>query len=209
MATSVDTKTASILLILVALLVGYAGYSGAVIELAGVQGIEKQAARAQALKDTVTLLEAQIDSAKRDLAKGSVEDVRRRTEAFRSSLRLLRRLVPEKNEVPDLLDEISTRARRRGVAIASVQPQPVELGPAPFDTYKYSMAVRGTYDAIGQFLGDIASLNRIVVPFDLGLVILPIEQARLLGAEGTLLEAKFQIRTFVKSQNPEVDGNGT
>ena len=44
---------------------------------------------------------------------------------------------------------------------------PVEPGPAPFDTYKYNMSVIGHYDQIGEFLADVASLQRIIVPYDL------------------------------------------
>ena len=55
--------------------------------------------------------------------------------AIASSLLLLRRLVPERNEVPNLLDDISTRSKIRGVTLSQVVPQPVEPGPAPFDTY--------------------------------------------------------------------------
>ena len=56
---------------------------------------------------------------------------------------MLRRLVPERNEVPNLLDDISTRSKIRGVTLSQVVPQPVEAGPAPFDTYKYNMSVIG------------------------------------------------------------------
>ena len=95
------------------------------------------------------------------------EDLRKRLETYRGSLALLRRLVPERNEVPNLLDDISTRSKIRGVTLSQVVPLPVEPGPAPFDTYKYNMSVIGHYDQIGQFLADVASLQRIIVPYDL------------------------------------------
>ena len=69
--------------------------------------------------------------------------------------------------MPNLLDDISTRAKIRGVTLSQVVPLPVEPGPAPFDTYKYNMSVIGHYDQIGQFLADVASLQRIIVPVDL------------------------------------------
>src|SRR6266566_4550748 len=69
-------------------------------------------------------LQAIIDKAKQDLASGTVEDLRRRVEAYRALLGVMRRLVPEKNEVPALIDDISTKAKVRGVTIARLQPQP-------------------------------------------------------------------------------------
>src|SRR5207237_3038069 len=107
------------------------------------------------------------------------------------------RPVPQRNEVPNLLDDISTRSKIRGVTLSSVVPQPVEAGPAPFDTYKYNMSVIGKYDQIGQFLADVASLQRIIVPYDLTIAAANSSSARALGdSSGAMLEAKFQIRTF-------------
>ena len=98
---------------------------------------------------------------------------------YRGSLGLLRRLVPERNEVPNLLDDISSRSKIRGVTLSQVVPLPVEAGPAPFDTYKYNMSVIGHYDQIGQFLADVASLQRIIVPYDVKL-----DQASARGRQG-------------------------
>src|SRR6478609_861335 len=116
------------------------------------------------MQDTIARLDAATDSAKKELAKGTVEDLRKKLETYRSSLALLRRLVPERNEVPNLLDDISTRGKIRGITLSQVVPQPVEGGPAPFDTYKYTLSVIGHYDQIGEWLADVASLQRIIVP---------------------------------------------
>jgi type IV pilus assembly protein PilO len=163
-----------------------------------------------AVRDTIAQLEAATDSAKKELARGSVADVRKRLESYRSSLLLLRRLVPERNEVPNLLDDISTRSKIRGVTLSQVVPQPVEPGPAPFDTYTYNMSVIGRYDAIGQFLADVASLQRVIVPYNLTVAAANTNSARALGdSSGAMLEAKFQIRTYVKSPNQEGEASGT
>ena len=164
-----------------------------------------------AIQDTVKTLEAQTDSAKRELARGTVEDLRHKLESYRASLSLLRRLVPERNEVPNLLDDISTRAKIRGVNLAEVSPLPEERGPAPFTTYKYNMRVMGHYDQIGEFLGDIASLQRIIVPVDLTIAPANAASAKALGdSSGAMLEAKFQIRTYVKSASAaEGEASGT
>lgn len=200
-----SSKSTPILLILMAGLVGYIGFTGTAISSLGISGISAQREHAAAIKDTLATLEAQISSAKRELATGTAEDVRKKLEEHRSSLALLRRLVPERNEVPNLLDDMSTRAKMRGVAMASLQPKPVEGGPVPFDTYRYDISVIGKYDQIGEFLGDVASLQRIIVPQNVQLAAATNAAAKAMGdSSGSLLEAKFQIRTFVKSSAQEV-----
>jgi type IV pilus assembly protein PilO len=209
MATS-SQKTTPLLVMLLAGLTGYIAYTGTVIESAGLSGLAAREERVVAMRDTIAQLEASTDSAKRELARGTVEDLRKRLDTYRGSLSLLRRLVPERNEVPNLLDDISSRSRIRGVTLSQVVPMPVEEGPAPFNTYKYNMSVIGRYDQIGQFLADVASLQRIIVPYDLMLDQANTNAAKALGdTTGALLEAKFQVRTFVKSPTPEGQASGS
>jgi type IV pilus assembly protein PilO len=203
-------KSTPLLALLLALMVGYIGYTGAVINMVGMKGLAGNNERIAAMRDTITRFEAATDSAKKELAKGTVADVRKRMETYRASLVLLRRLVPERNEVPNLLDDISTRGKIRGVTLSQVVPQPVEPGPAPFNTYRYNMSVIGQYDQIGQFLADVASLQRIIVPYDLTVTSANSSAARVLGdSTETLLEARFQMRTFVKSPSQEGEASGT
>jgi type IV pilus assembly protein PilO len=203
-------KATPLLVIMLAGLAGYVAYTGTVIDAVGMPGLVAREERVTAMRDTIGQLTAATDSAKRELARGTVEDLRKRLETYRGSLALLRRLVPERNEVPNLLDDISSRGKIRGVTLSQVVPMPVEPGPAPFDTYKYNMSVIGRYDQIGQFLADVASLQRIIVPYDLVLDQANMSSAKALGdTTGSLLEAKFQVRTFVKSSTPEGEASGS
>ena len=207
---SLGSKSTPVLVLLLAGLAGYIGYTGAVLDQLGMSGLAARKEQAAAIRDTIARLEAATDSAKKELAKGTVEDLRKRLDTYRGSLALLRRLVPERNEVPNLLDDISSRSRIRGVTLSQVVPLPVEAGPAPFDTYKYNMSVIGHYDQIGQFLADVASLQRIIVPYDLSVSAASKNAAKALGdTNGSLLEAKFQVRTFVKSSSGEGETSGT
>jgi type IV pilus assembly protein PilO len=193
-----SSQSTPIFLMVLAAAVGYLGYEG--LEPAGVPGLSARKARVEAVQDTITTLEGETAKAKAELARGTVEDLRKRLDGYRSSLALLRRLVPERNEVPNLLDDISTRGKIRGVTLSQVVPLPVEPGPAPFDTYKYTLSVIGRYDQIGEWLADVASLQRIIVPQDVQLAVANATAAKALGdTSGSLLEAKLQIRTFVKS----------
>src|SRR5205809_5860865 len=147
-------------------------------------------------------LQTIIDRAKQDLASGTVDDLRRKVEEYQALLSVMRRLVPEKNEVPALIDDISTKSKVRGVTIGRFEPLAVESAQ-PFDNYRYRLEILGHYDQLGEFLSDIASLPRIVVPQDV--VLKPAQQQaqRILNDTlGALLEAQFSIRTFVKSPAP-------
>jgi type IV pilus assembly protein PilO len=210
MAGIPQERQAPLLLILLAVVVGYLGYTGTVLDQLGLRGVKQTKDSIQARQKTLDSLIARTDSAKRLLASGSVEDLRRRLEGYRVSLELMRRLVPDRNEVANLMDEISTRAKIRGVMIAQFQPLPVEAGPAPFETYKYQYSVIGRYDQLGEFLSDVASLQRIIVPMDLTLGAADMAKAKALGdSSGALLEARFQVRTFVKTASSEGPTSGT
>jgi type IV pilus assembly protein PilO len=181
----------------------YVGYNG--YNMLGLHGIKDRKEQTKAVQDSIATLQAETDSARQQLSRGTMEDLRHRLDNYRVSLELMRRLVPDRNEVPNLLDAISTRARIRGVTLSNAMtPISVEPGPVPFQTHKYQVSVLGHYDQIGEFLADVASLERIIVPYDLHVSGANAQAAKALGdSTGALLEAKFQIRTYVKSSNPE------
>ena len=195
-----NTRTTAILIILVAVALGYMIYDGAGINMIGMNGLKAGKAANAGMQDSIVALQLQVDSAKRELAKGTVEDLRRRIEGHRASLAMLRRLVPVRAEVPNLLDDISTRAKIRGVTLSEVVPLATEPGPSPFSTDKYNIAVLGRYDEIGQFFSDIASLGRIIVPIDVSVSPAGMSEARAVGdSTGALLQARFQIKSYVKT----------
>src|SRR2546422_11150417 len=160
------------------------------------------AAKISAANSETDSLQVIIDRAKQALASGTVEDLRRKVEQYQALLGVMRRLVPEKNEVPALIDDISTKSKVRGVTIGRFEPLAVEPGQ-PFDTYRYRLEILGHYDELGELLSDIASLPRIVVPQE-GILKPAQQQAQkvLSDTVGALLEAQFSIRTFVKAPPP-------
>lgn len=152
------------------------------------------------LQAEIDSLQARVDQAKRDLAGGTVEDLRQTIAQYESSLGIMRQLVPAENEVPQLIDDIASRASLREVNIAEFARQAQDPGGI-FDTYRYRLNVFGYYDQIGEFISDVASLPRIMVPYDLMLSPADDAQMGLYGdTTGALLRAQFFVRTFVKSQ---------
>src|SRR5213594_2645959 len=164
--------------------------------------VQPNNAKIAATRAEADSLQTIIDRAKQDLASGTVDDLRRKVEEYQALLSVMRRLVPERNEVPALIDDISTKSKVRGVTIGRFEPLAVESG-SPFDTYRYPLEILGHYDQLGEFLSDIASLPRIIVPQDV--LLKPAQQQAqkiLSDTIGSLLEAQFGIRTFVKAAAP-------
>jgi Tfp pilus assembly protein PilO len=206
-----DQRSQAMLLIIVLSLVGiYFGWT------------KVQSPKIAEIKSTQTEIDSLsevIRKAKADLASGSVESMRRAIERYRAGLGLMRRLVPEGNDVPTLLDQISNRAKVRGLTVGTFQPLSVESGPPlaltihepgdtgkahkpgqpAFDMYRYHYEMYGHYDDIGEFLSDVASLARIMVPQSVVLKAATAQTQKFVGdTSGALLEADFDLRTYVK-----------
>ena len=196
-----SSKNTPILLLLIAGLAGYAGWTGAGLELVGIEGAQARQVRVSAMQDTLTTLQAQVDSAKSDLAVESVEDVRARIDAYRASLGVLRALVPEQTEVANLIDDINIRAKVRGLNVSNFVPSPPVAGPEPFDTHMYQFSVTGRYNQVGEFLTDVASLRRIIVATDVAIARANAQSSRIFGDTLSMLEARFNVRTYVKAPN--------
>jgi type IV pilus assembly protein PilO len=116
----------------------------------------------------VVQLEESNQKAAREFASGSIENLRTQAAENRSALTVMRRLVPTGNEVPALLEEVSTAARRAGLDVGGVVPEPVITGER-FDTYRYTVTIIGGYHAMGEFLANVGSLPRIVAPVQFGI----------------------------------------
>jgi len=95
-------------------------------------------------------------------------DLEQRLALYEQHVAKLEELIPARDEVPALLDDISSRARQLNVEQRELQPQPREPGEF-YDKTSYLMTFVGEYHSIGRFLTDIASLPRIITPVQLDL----------------------------------------
>jgi type IV pilus assembly protein PilO len=109
--------------------------------------------------------------------------------------------VPTENEVPALLESISTAARRAGLELVDIQPDGVVKGES-FDTYKYKLGVTGPYHQVAAFLTNIGSLSRIVSPINVSLAPMtrPGELRQKTGEQ--FLDARFGVQTYVARAVP-------
>ena len=160
----------------------------------------------------LTVMAAHVDSlnkrnqeARADIAQGSLQKLRAQSAEYDQSLKVMRQLVPRSNEVPALLEDISTAARRVGLDLATVEPMPVLPGEQ-FDTYRYKLAVIGGYHPVGQFLSNVGSLSRIIAPVTMAIKLHPIAdktKARVRKGE-SLVDTEFQVQTYVARTTPYV-----
>jgi type IV pilus assembly protein PilO len=153
----------------------------------------------------VDSLDRKNQQAKADIASGSLQKLRAQSTEYEQSLKVMRQLVPRSNEVPALLEDISTAARRVGLDLATVEPMPVLPGEQ-FDTYRYKLAVIGGYHPVGQFLSNVGSLNRIIAPVTMAIKLHPVAdktKARVRKGE-SLVDTEFQVQTYVARTTPYV-----
>lgn len=173
------------------------------LSLAGLGGyyqyvFSPRGAEIETIEAHLETLNKQNQAAKVELGKGTVEELRAQAARYQANLVLMRQLVPTGNEVPALLEQVSTAARRVGLDLSEVAPSPPVRGET-FDTYRYKLRVTGQYHELAQFLANVGSLTRIVAPINLKLA--PSsgnrggrQNARAVSA---LLDAEFDIQTYV------------
>ena len=162
-----------------------------------------KAAELRVTQAHVDSLDKRNQQAKADLAQGSLQKLRAQSAEYEQSLRVMRQLVPRSNEVPALLEDISTAARRVGLDLATVEPMPVLQGEQ-FDTYRYKLAVIGGYHPVGQFLSNVGSLNRIIAPVTMEIKVHRVAdktKARVKKGE-SLIDTEFQVQTYVARTTP-------
>lgn len=150
------------------------------------------------IEEHVTTLDKKNQQAAADLASNSIPKLKAQAADYEASLKVLQQLVPTTNEVPALLENVSTAARRVGLYLASVEPMPVLTGEQ-FDTYRYKVSVKGGYHALAGFLTNVGSLNRIVAPVALDLKdATPADKKKARPKDGeSTLDTDFQIQTYI------------
>jgi type IV pilus assembly protein PilO len=153
-------------------------------------------------------LDSQNAQSRARIAQGTAADLEAEAIRYGRDLEIMRLLVPTGNELPSLLEQVSTAARREGLDIASVEPQPVVHGET-FDTYRYKVSITGGYHALAEFMTNVGSLQRIVTPVNISLGMSTnknINAVKLAPAGTAAVESKFEIQTYVIRTAPAAQG---
>ena len=162
--------------------------------------------------ETITEQGAHVDAlaganqkAANELKAGNLRQLKEDAARYAENLAVMRQLVPTVNEVPGLLEQVSNSARRVGLDIASVTPQPVASGGEGYDAHRYRLIVKGGFNNMTEFLTNVGSLPRIVTPMVLKMKMADGPQAPQVGA-GTRrrmpaseapIATEFDIETYV------------
>jgi type IV pilus assembly protein PilO len=154
-----------------------------------------KAAELELTSARVERLQTENDKAKAEVATGRPEEIRAQLATYQQNLALIRTLVPTSNEVPALLEQVSTAARRVGLDLSAVTPQPVIPGDR-YDTYRYNIDIAGNYHDLATFLTNVGSLTRIVAPMNLQLSQGNVQQTRV-QRDLTKIDARLLIQTYV------------
>ena len=144
--------------------------------------------------DRLESLEIQNRQAGVILARGVGAGLEERMALYERHVERLEQLIPARDEVAMLLDDIQGRARRRNVDVQGLDPEPAVL-VGPYSETGYQMTVVGEYHDVARFLGDIASLSRIVTPVEVELVLFgsPLTRPNMENP----VQATFRIETYV------------
>lgn len=182
------------------LLIGFAA-----VALAVAYYVYPYASREQQLAvelERVATLEDANQKAAREFASGSIEQLRAQAAENRSALTVMRRLVPTSNEVPALLEEVSTAARRAGLDVGGVTPEAVIPGDK-YDTYRYTVTIIGGYHQFGEFLANVGSLARIVAPVNFQIVTsAPGRIQKVKTSDKDALASTITLQTYVERTTP-------
>jgi len=119
-----------------------------------------------ARKDQITQLDERHQKLSRDLEKArllvrNLERVEREYEILSQQWEVARTLLPEVNEMPNLLRKVSAAGQQSGIEFQLFKPQ----APIPQGFYAdnpVSVRIQGGYHQTGVFLSRLANLNRIV-----------------------------------------------
>jgi type IV pilus assembly protein PilO len=162
-------------------------------------------------QEHVDSLDAWNRKAQSEMSKNSEKALLQQAARSAQSLQVMRELVPTGNEVPTLLEQVSTAARRVGLDVGEIQPQPVTPGDQ-FDTYRYSLRILGDYHSVAEFLTNVGSLTRIITPVNVKL--LPPANATFAARlkrhkDDAIIQANFDIQTYVAKTAASAPGTST
>src|SRR5262245_66291437 len=137
--------------------------------------------------------------AKNDLARTrsnpeTIKNMQQKLALYEQHMKRLEQLIPLREQVPELLYNVTERAQESGVDHALIKPEAEE--PGEFYTQQtYTMRVVGSSHAIGRFLAQTGSLPRIITPTQVTIVVTP--NANLNRSEGLRVQADFKMQTYI------------
>lgn len=119
-------------------------------------------------------------------------DLERRLSIYQEHVNQLESLIPRREDVPALIQQITSSAQALGVDLVRLNPDVEEAGQF-YGRQTYLLNVIGDYHSIGEYLTSIGSLPRIVKADGVTLSV----ESNLDDGSAPKLRAAFMIETFV------------
>lgn len=119
-------------------------------------------------------------------------DLERRLSIYQEHVTQLEQLIPRREDVPALIQQITERAQALGVELVMLNPDVEEAGEF-YGRQTYNLRVIGDYHSIGEYLTSIGSLRRIVKPDEVQIAV----ESDADDGTPPKLRASFKIETFV------------
>jgi len=126
----------------------------------------------------------------------------RQLAVYEQHLAVIERLIPRRNDIPNLLVAMGEQAQANRVQWGGFVPAAEEAGPY-YSRQSYEISVAGLYHDIGSYLAAIASLPRIVKPGRMDLKVTADRNPRDPSLP-PLLRARFDVETYVLPAPGEV-----
>ena len=87
--------------------------------------------------------------------------VRAEYEALQEEWRRLETLVPQREEVTDLIQQVSNAEKKAGIYIISIEPQ-ASLPKELYTENPYRLEMEGSYHSFARFVSTLSQLERII-----------------------------------------------
>lgn len=147
---------------------------------------------------TATEVEAQVEALQMKNAANQAivarygTDLEQRLGIYREHVEQLEQLIPRREDVPGLINQITERAQALGVDLIMLNPDVEEAGQF-YGRQTYQLRVIGDYHSVGEYLTAIGALPRIVKPDEVTLAV----ESDPNDGTAPRLRATFMIETFV------------
>lgn len=116
------------------------------------------------LEDQYTKLSAELEKARQMV--GNLAKLEAEYERLHLQWISAQELLPEEQEMPDLLRKVTTAGNKAGIEFMLFQPSP-PIAQEMFKEHPVRVRVRGGYHQLGVFLSRLANMSRIVNVSDL------------------------------------------
>ena len=156
-----DPKIQKIIIVILAVIALSYVYFGTTV-LPFCYGVRK--AKIAQLEEDYTKLSAEVEKARQMV--GNLAKLEAEYERLHLQWESAQELLPQEEEMPDLLRKVTTAGNKAGVEFMLFQPKPPVVKEM-FKEHPVSVRVRGGYHELGIFLTRLANLSRIVNVTDL------------------------------------------